>query len=143
MRKALNQLGSPRSAGSIRNYLFIFIALYSLFPSPVFAQEDQGIFDTNNPYGPVVSFKWLETLVENLLKAILPLIGIASFIMIIFGAFSFLTAGDNQESLQKAKSTLTYGIIGLFAALLVWFAFYFISQFTGLRTQLLEFNLDF
>jgi len=121
----------------------LFTIRYSLFATPVLAQsfdEATGIF-TDRTGDEIVSFKWIETLIGNLLKIMLPLIGIASFIMIIIGAFSLITSGSNKESLEKAKKTITSGIFGLFLALLIWFIFYFISQFTGLDINLLEFTI--
>lgn len=55
--------------------------------------------------------------------AIYWLLGILGFIAIIAFVISgilYLTAAGNEEQIEKAKSTMTYAIIGLVVALLGW-----------------------
>jgi hypothetical protein len=43
-----------------------------------------------------------------------------SVLMILYAAFLFVTAGDNEEKVSKAKSIIGYGAIGIVVAMLAW-----------------------
>jgi hypothetical protein len=53
----------------------------------------------------------------------------------------YLSSGGNPESLQKAKSTLTYAIIGIVLLLLAWFTLRFIEIFTGVQVTRIKFKV--
>ena len=59
--------------------------------------------------------------IENLLL----FISILALIAIIIGGYQYITSGGNAENTAKAKSTITWGIIGLVIA----FASYIIVNF--------------
>lgn len=81
----------------------------------------------------------IETVVRSVLGAVTGIAGIAVFVMFVTGAFQFLTAGSNKESVQKAQQTFTFAAMGAGALILVWFAFVFLKDFTGL--DLLKFSI--
>ncbi|MCH7951621.1 hypothetical protein IH980_02725 [Patescibacteria group bacterium] len=76
-------------------------------------------------------FSALEPIVENLIKAAVPIAGVVLFGMLVFGGIQYLTSGGDPEGMQKAKSTLTYAIIGIVLLVLTWFVLLFIKTFTG------------
>lgn len=57
-------------------------------------------------------------LITILVKILLSLIGVGAIIMIIFAGFQMITSDGNESKLTKAKSTLTWAIVGLLVALL-------------------------
>lgn len=89
----------------------------------------------------VATFQGFECLLNNVLAAATTFIGLASFVMIIVGAFLYLTSGGNTKGTEAAKQTITYAIIGIIVALMAFFVLQFISGFTGVR-GILQFNLN-
>jgi hypothetical protein len=55
----------------------------------------------------------LSTLVNPIIANVLTISGIASFLVIIFAGFSFITANGDKAKTTQASQALTYGIIGL------------------------------
>ncbi len=81
-----------------------------------------------------------ECLVANILATATSFIGMAAFIMIIFGAFLYLTSGGNSSGIETAKKSMTYGIIGIIVALMAYFVIVLLADFTGVES-LKMFNL--
>lgn len=52
-------------------------------------------------------------LIEKIINIISIIVGIIAVIMIIYAGFRYITSAGNQESVQTAKKTLIYAIIGL------------------------------
>jgi hypothetical protein len=83
----------------------------------------------------------LEKIIGNIIWASVPLAGIVLFLMLVAGGIMYLSSGGNPESLQKAKSTLTYAIIGIVLLLLAWFTLRFIEIFTGVQVTRIKFKV--
>ena len=62
------------------------------------------------------------------------LVFIVALIAILYAAFLFLTAGGNEETQKKARTTLLYGLIGIAIALLATTAVDFVSATVGGET---------
>jgi hypothetical protein len=56
---------------------------------------------------------------------IVALVGIVSVILLLYGAVMYMTAGQNEEHLKKAKNSVVYGIIGAVVAVLSFSIFSF------------------
>ena len=73
-------------------------------------------FQFINPLGIGDGFgtgtKDLPTLVDNVLKAAVILLGPVVTIMLLYSGFLFVTAQGNVENLTKAKKALMYSLIG-------------------------------
>jgi len=78
-------------------------------------------------------------IVQNLVRQLLPLLGLAVGAMIVVGGFQLITSGGSKEGVQKAKDTLTFAIWGLALAFLAWFILLFVEEFTGVNVT--EFSL--
>ncbi len=89
----------------------------------------------------VATFQGFECLIGNILGAATTIIGLASFVMIIVGAFLYLTSGGNTKGTEAAKQTITYAIIGILVSLMAYFILYFVSSFTGVG-GILNFSLN-
>ena len=53
------------------------------------------------------------------------LIGVASLIFLLYGAYMYMSAGQNEDNLKKAKASVLYGIIGAVVAVLAFSVFTF------------------
>jgi hypothetical protein len=89
----------------------------------------------------VATFRGIECLLRNVLASATTMIGLAAFVMLIIGAFLYLTSGGNTKGTEAAKQTITYAIIGILVALMAYFIIAFIAGFTGVGS-ILRFNLN-
>ncbi len=78
-------------------------------------------------------------IIENLINIALGAGGLVTFIMIIFGAVSWITAGADDKKLSQARSTITWGIIGLILLVSSFFILVIIESFTGVSLTKIEF----
>lgn len=108
---------------SISTAVFIVIASLVSYPSTAYAK-----LAGEEPH----EFSDLEVIVANIIKKSVPIAGIILFAMLVIGGLMFLSSGGNPESLQKARSTITYAIAGIALLVLAWFALLFIERFTGI-----------
>lgn len=86
----------------------------------------------------VATIQGFECIFVNVVRILVPLVGIAFFIMLITGAFQFITAGGEAKALQKARATLTFAIFGLIAFFGVWFILLLIRTITGVDVTKFE-----
>ena len=76
---------------------------------------------------------------QNILRLIVPLLGLALFVLLLAGGFQYMTAGGDPKQTQKAAGTLTSAIIGIVVVVGVWFIFQILKALTGL--DLLQFAI--
>ena len=128
--------------------LFISLSISAsaiLFPTPIYAQEvvkcidKEGLtVDCNMGFAPLSA---LETIFANVLNVITVLAGFAVLLMLVIGAFRYMTAQGDPKAVGAARSTLTWAIIGLFFIIAAWFVIQFIARFTDL--PITEFIISF
>jgi flagellar basal body-associated protein FliL len=58
-------------------------------------------------------------------------IGLAGFVMFIFGAVRYMFSGGNTQHAQTARQMMTYSVIGLVVALSAFIIINLIANFTG------------
>jgi uncharacterized membrane protein len=105
----------------------------TLFVSRVYAADEWvGVKDG------VASFKSLETVFSNILGVVTTLAGLAVFILLIFGGFSFLTSEGDPEKIKKAMAMITSALVGLVLLIASWFILRLIEQFTGVKITILS-----
>jgi len=63
--------------------------------------------------GDVPTLKCLENIFGNLLNLATGIFLLALFIMLVIGAFNYLTSFGNPEKIKKAQGTLKFAFIGL------------------------------
>ena len=113
---------------------------------PARAQQawEEGRCVTNISVGgqstPVATFQGIECLIANVLSVAVTLIGFIAFIMVIYGAFLFLTSGGSSKGTEAGRQAITYAVIGIVVALLAFWILRLISAFTGVQ-GILFFNL--
>lgn len=79
----------------------------------------------------VATLQGIECLVANILRTAIPIVGLATFVMLIVGSFQFLTSQGNPKEMEGAKKTISFAIFGLILALSAWLIINFLSAFTG------------
>src|SRR5580765_4206493 len=77
----------------------------------------------------------LKTTVINILQLVLGLLALIAVIMIIIGGFTWLTAGGNEEKVDKAKKIISAAVVGLIIVLLAWAIVIFVARTTSNVTQ--------
>ena len=80
----------------------------------------------------VATITGLECLIANVFTVILTIIGLAGFVMTLFGSFQWMLSGGNTKGTELAKNTMTYAVIGLVVALSAFIFISLISTFTGI-----------
>jgi len=58
--------------------------------------------------------------VQNIANFVIAFITILGIIFIVWGAIQYVTAGGDEGAVEKAKSTITYALIGLFIAAMAY-----------------------
>ena len=99
--------------------LFRKIFAISLFPPAPGCLDASG-----NPTGETgwqcLELIHIPEMLEHIIKLFMDLLGAVAVIMLIWGAYQYLTAYGNDEQAQKAKSTIYWAIIGVAVAVLAW-----------------------
>lgn len=62
----------------------------------------------------------LKTIFTTIVNILLFIIGAVAVIMIIVGAFRFVTSAGNSSSVTAAKNTILYAVVGLVVAILAF-----------------------
>lgn len=73
----------------------------------------------------------LKQTVLNILNLVLGLLSLVAVVMIIIGGFTWLTAGGNEEKVDKAKKIISAAVIGLIIVLLAWAVVIFVARTTA------------
>lgn len=74
---------------------------------------------------PLVTFgaEGLEGLIDkinNVLKAVVPLLIALAVVFFLWGVLKFVTAGGDEEKRAQGRDTMIYGIIAIFVMVSVW-----------------------
>ncbi len=73
----------------------------------------------------------LMTVVLNVIRLVLGLVGIVAVIMLLIGGFQWMLSLGDEERIAKAKRTMSATIVGLIIILLSWAIVSFVIQTTG------------
>ena len=98
----------------------VCIATIGLAPV-VNAGLDEGIIDTG--VGGEIGYdddSDLKATITNIVQWALGFLALIAVIMIIVGGFMWMTAGGNEERVEKAKKMISAAVIGLIIILLAW-----------------------
>lgn len=71
----------------------------------------------NNNFNTAATFMGTVRNIANFIIAFITILGI---IFIVWGAIQYVTAGGDEGAVEKAKSTITYALIGLFIAAMAY-----------------------
>lgn len=120
-----------------QNYIFILIIgiIISAFLSVdnVFSAEGIGTGGSSgglyNPLRTTEIATILQKIINYLIKIGAPIVAI----MVIYGGFLILTAGDNPEKVTNGKNTILYAAVGYAIILCSWGIIYIIKEILGAR----------
>ncbi len=94
-----------------------------------------------DPKQDVATFQCLEPLFKNLATSLFELAGVALFVFLLYGGFTYLISGGDQKKLEQAKGTITSAIIGIVIMVVAFLIVKTIGIFTGTETQILNFTI--
>ena len=120
------------------SFFILSLTCYLFFASPAHAQTkpwqeiNTNCFNSINGV-KIATLQGFECIFANILGIIVPIAGLASFIILIIGGFQYLTSAGDPKQTQKASSIITGAIIGLAATMGVWFIFRLIQYITGIN----------
>ena len=80
-------------------------------------KAQSGLTEVNNGLNATTD---LTGSISKILNAVFFIIGIIAVVMIILGGVNYTTSQGDPSKIQKAKNTITYGIIGLVVSLLAF-----------------------
>ena len=106
---------------SLTSLLLIFIFLYSSFIFPANAQPKGGCLVVSASGNTCLTVDTAigaistdpQKIVGRIFQLVLGLSGGIALILIIISGYKFMTSGNNPESFQAAKDTLTSAIVGI------------------------------
>ncbi|KUK79633.1 MAG: hypothetical protein XD95_0236 [Microgenomates bacterium 39_7] len=109
------------------------VALLTL-PHQIYAQtQPWKSIDSSCTIDGVATIQGIMCLIANILSVSLTFIGLAGFVMLIFGSIKWLTSGGNSQALESSKKTITFAFSGLVLALLSFLIINTIAEFTGVN----------
>ena len=88
----------------------------------------------------VAQISCLEPLFKNLVQTVVAFTGVALFVMLLVGGFTFLFSGGDQKKLDQAKGTLTTAIVGLVVIVSAFLILKTIQVFTGVPITKFQIN---
>lgn len=106
------------------------LALWALTVAPALAQFGSAEPDPINPVTTFGVSDLRQTLID-IANFALAIIGIVAVLMVLWGAFQYITAGSDTEKLDKGKNFIIYGIIGVVIATLSFAIISFAASLLG------------
>ena len=62
----------------------------------------------------------IETIITNILYAVIAILGIACVVVMIIGGVNYMTSSGDTSKVEKGKKTIIYGMIGLVICVLAF-----------------------
>jgi len=93
----------------------VSILAITLLPNAALAA---GLTAPTTPSG--LSDQSLDVTINNIITAVLGLVGIIALGVILYGGFRWMTAAGNEEAVGEAKKIITAGVIGLIIVIVAW-----------------------
>lgn len=84
----------------------------------------------------------LSCYVSNILEAMIPLIGLISFIMILVGGFKILTSAGDAKGMASGKQTITLAVAGIALAIISWLILLLVKNVTGVDVTQFKFGFE-
>lgn len=77
----------------------------------------------------------LKETVINIIRFVLGFMTLVAIVFIIYGGFTWLTAGGNEDRVEQAKRIISAAVIGMIVILLAWAVVLFVANTTANVTQ--------
>ncbi len=94
------------------------LTLVAVLAVPAVASAQVNIGNYGNTFG--LGTADLEATVINIVQWILGFLGLIAVIMILWGGFTWITAGGNEDKVATAKKIISAAVVGLIVVLLAW-----------------------
>lgn len=88
--------------------------------------------DIRNKFAPAQKVDSIGTLLNVALPLMMVGAALIFLAMSLYGAFMYLTHGDNPEGLKKAQSTIIFAVIGLFIIIVSFVVVQVIGKILGI-----------
>jgi hypothetical protein len=85
----------------------------------------------SGPSGNAATLDCLPLLLQVIISWLLTFAGVVALFLIIYAGIRFITSGGDAKSVDGAKKTLSYAIVGLVLILLSFFIINLIAYATG------------
>jgi hypothetical protein len=79
-------------------------------------------------------FDTLGQAISTIITVIFFVAGLAAFFFILWGAVSYVTAGDDSSKTEAARKRITNAVVGLILVALVYVIWLIVSQIVGIDT---------
>ena|SRR3989304_9560174 len=80
----------------------------------------------------IATLDCIPLLIQNLVYWAIRFAGVVALFLLIFAGIKFISSGGDPKSVDSAKKTATYALIGLILVFLSFFIIQLIGQITGL-----------
>lgn len=108
---------------------------YSALPANAQGGAWSGVC-VSDKHPDVATIQGFQCLAANILSYFLTMVGIVAFLMFVVSGVRVLLSGGNSQTVDKAKSSMTFAVIGLVVALSSFIVLNLIAEFTGVKTIL-------
>jgi len=115
--------------------LFSVLSGFLVEKKAAFAQQDELDKVANIAFGSSSLETNPATIIGNILKVILSLMGIILMALMVAGGFIWMTSGGNAEQVIKAKKLMSSALIGLIIVILSYSISRFVVQNLSTVTQ--------
>lgn len=115
------------------------VALFTffIFAEPTFAQtllrNHNCLYQPAGGGGEILTIQCLIPLFANIIYWLIIFSGTVALFIVMFGGFKYLTSGGDPKSVEGARKTLTWAIIGLVVILSSFLILNAIAQLTGVN----------
>ncbi len=92
--------------------------------------------------GDAAQLSDLPTYFGNILQAMIPLIGLLSFVMILAGGFKILTSAGDPKGMAGGKQTITLAVAGIALAIISWLILLLVKNVTGVDVTQFKFGFN-
>lgn len=96
------------------------------------AQLDLRNPDTN----PIAKFKTFSSILNLVIPLLITGAALVFLVMLLMGAYRWLTGGDNPELIKKAQQTIVYSMIGLVIVIISFLVVQVIGRLFGFNSLL-------
>ena len=112
----------------------LFFLHNTVFAGPIKAADTTAIRGPMIDMGDAAGFEqsdWensLPSYIANIIKIFLSLLGVIFTILIIYGGYTWMTAGGSEDKVQKAKDIIQRSVIGFVIILSAYVITYFVFK---------------
>lgn len=100
-----------------------FLLIYFLLPINKALASTGDIFNQTN-----VPKNTLQELINMVINSVLGILATVAVLFLIIGGFQYVTSAGNPESIQRAKNTILYAILGVVTSIIAFAVVKFITD---------------